>query len=188
MVFICFGVVSVTSPVLGVVVGGNIVTCLGGYQTKKSILLTLCFGSLAFVSAAPIPFIPNYPAFLVFLWLLMFFGGAILPSLTGIMLNTVQNNQKTTANSIAYLAFNVFGYLPSPFIYGAIADSNGGKNDQMALTFLMYCAAIPVISFAFATYFIFKEDVMGWKKQEQEAAANTELEMTADKSKGTPIK
>lgn len=36
-VFISFGVISITGPVLGVVVGGNITTCLGGYSTRKSL-------------------------------------------------------------------------------------------------------------------------------------------------------
>lgn len=37
LVFVVFGILSITSPVLGVVIGGNITTCLGGYSTKKSI-------------------------------------------------------------------------------------------------------------------------------------------------------
>jgi sugar phosphate permease len=37
VVFIAFGIVSITGPVGGVIVGGNITTALGGYSTKKSI-------------------------------------------------------------------------------------------------------------------------------------------------------
>lgn len=92
LVFICFGIVSITSPVLGVVVGGNITTCLGGYSTKKSVIQTTIFTFLALISCLPIPFTDNFVVFLVLLWLLMFFGGAVLPSLTGVMLNTVKNN------------------------------------------------------------------------------------------------
>lgn len=36
-VFICFGLISTTGPVVGVVVGGNITTYLGGYNAKKSL-------------------------------------------------------------------------------------------------------------------------------------------------------
>jgi MFS family permease len=31
LVFICFGIISITGPVLGIVIGGNITNCLGGY-------------------------------------------------------------------------------------------------------------------------------------------------------------
>jgi hypothetical protein len=57
------------------------------------------------------------------LWFLLFFGGAVLPSITGIMLNTIDGNLKTTANSLANLSYNLIGYLPAPFVYGAIYDS-----------------------------------------------------------------
>jgi MFS family permease len=120
------------------------------------------------LAAIPIPFVYNFWGFLCLLWFLMFFGGATLPSLTGIMLNMVQSNQKTTANSIAYLIFNIFGYLPSPFIYGFITDYGNGNNEKTAIACLMYMAFIPVICFSFSTYYIFKEDILGWKKQEQE--------------------
>lgn len=132
----------------------------------------MIFAYFCLFAALPIPFIDNFAVFCTLLWLLMFFGGAILPSLTGIMLNTVKNNQKTTANSIAYLAFNVFGYLPSPFIYGAITDSGEGGNDRIALAALMYTAFIPVVAFTVSTYFIFKEDIMGWNKQEDKDEAD----------------
>lgn len=101
------------------------------------------------------------------MWFLLFFGGAILPALTGILLNTVEQNQKTVANSIAYLAYNLFGFLPSPFIYGAITDSGDGNNDVLAWTFLMFTTFIPVVSFSIASFFIFKDDVLGFKKAEK---------------------
>jgi sugar phosphate permease len=89
-VFICFGVVSITGPVLGVIIGGNITTYLGGYSTRKSLQQTLCFTCLCLVFALPAPFIDNFPLFCSLLWFLLFFGGAILPSLTGVLLNTVK--------------------------------------------------------------------------------------------------
>jgi len=36
IVFISFGIISITGPVLGVVVGGNITTKLGGYNSEKA--------------------------------------------------------------------------------------------------------------------------------------------------------
>lgn len=123
LVDLAFIIISVTSPVLGVIVGGNITTYLGGYTTKKSIKQTLLFATCSMLSSIPIPLWVEgqFWGFIVFLWLLMFFGGAILPSLTGIMLNTVKPRQQTVANSMAYLIFNCVGYLPAPVVYGLIA-------------------------------------------------------------------
>lgn len=127
LVYISFTIVSVTGPVLGVIIGGNLTSYLGGYTTKKSILQTLAFSYMCLFSSIPIPFLSGHLwiVFMIFLWLLLFFGGAILPSLTGIMLNTVADEQKTVANSIAAVLFNVLGYLPSPLVYGFLAQSGG---------------------------------------------------------------
>lgn len=146
VVFVWFGILSITSPVLGVVVGGKIVTCLGGYTTKKAVKMTVIIAFFCFLSGLPLPVTDNFALFLVFLWILMFLGGAILPSLTGIMLNTVPQNQRTTANSIAYLVYNCLGYLPSPFIYGAITDMGSGGNDRFAMGALIYLSIIPLMS------------------------------------------
>ena len=41
------------------------------------------------------------------------------------MLNSVAEERRTTANSIATMIFNLFGYLPAPFIYGAVSVAGG---------------------------------------------------------------
>ena len=61
----------------------------------------------------------------------------MLPSIMGMMLNAVDEGLKTTANSIANTSFNVFGFLPSPYIYGLISDAGdvvgGNKRNAMKL-------------------------------------------------------
>jgi len=89
VVFITFSIMSITGPVVGVVVGGNITSCYGGYRAKKSILATLIMACFCIVSAVPIPFLNDFKTAVMCAWLLLFFGGAILPSMTGMMLSTV---------------------------------------------------------------------------------------------------
>lgn len=79
------------------------------------------------ISALPCPFIDNFYLFFVFIWLLLFFGGFIVPVVTGILLVSVKPNERTVANSIANLAYNLFGYLPAPFIYGFVCEMTGGS-------------------------------------------------------------
>jgi len=91
-VFTMFGAVSITGPVLGVVVGGYVTTALGGYNSEKALYTTLGLSCFCLLSALPIPFIYNndlYIVVVVLLWFLLFAGGFILPCMTGIMLNTV---------------------------------------------------------------------------------------------------
>ena len=44
----------------------------------------------------------------------------------GIILNTVEAHEVTTANSFANMCYNIFGYFPAPLVYGAIYDSGKG--------------------------------------------------------------
>lgn len=92
VVFSSFAFISVTGPVLGVVVGGNVTTCLGGYNSKRSMKTTCILGVLCIFSAFPVIFLDNFIAVAVLVWLLLFSGGCILPSMTGIMLNQVEKD------------------------------------------------------------------------------------------------
>jgi len=89
IVFISFGIISITGPVLGVVVGGNITTKLGGYNSEKAAKICALTSIFCLGCAMPIPFLSNFKIVAVLLWFLLFFGGAILPAMTGMMLNTV---------------------------------------------------------------------------------------------------
>lgn len=60
-----------------------------------------------------------------------------MPPVTGIMLNSVDQKEKATANSIAMLVYNLFGYLPSPAIYGLVSDMAGPKS-KIPMGFLLY--------------------------------------------------
>jgi MFS family permease len=66
----------------------------------------------------------------ILLWLLLFFGGALLPSLTGIMLSTVPENMRGSANSMATLMYNMIGWMPSPFIYGLVSKLSGDETSK----------------------------------------------------------
>jgi len=116
--------------------------------------------------ALPLPFLNDFDTFAGLIWFLLFFGGAILPSLTGVMLNTVNINQKTTANALANLCYNLFGYLPAPFIYGMIYDAGDGGNSRYSLGMLCFWTIPTISSFLIATYMIIKQDLFNWKEEE----------------------
>jgi len=43
-----------------------------------------------------------------------------VPIMTGLILTVVKTNERTIANSMANLSYNIIGYLPSPFVYGLV--------------------------------------------------------------------
>lgn len=136
-VFITFAVVCITAPVLGVIVGGYFIQKLGGYTSPDA--LNHCFKVSILAAAAGffLPVIDNIPLFVILIWLLLFFGGSIVPGLTGIMISSAPDKIKEVANSITHLCYNLFGYLPSPFLYGLVCKYTGGSDSRFGLAFIL---------------------------------------------------
>jgi MFS family permease len=92
-VAIIFSTVSITAPLLGVIIGGTFADKYGGYKGKNTLkALKLCsaFGVVAFVFAFPIGFLYSIIYITVLLWTFLFFGAAIVPVGTGIMVSSVR--------------------------------------------------------------------------------------------------
>ena len=95
----------------------------------------------------------------VLIWLLLFFGGSILPPVTGIMLNTVQESKRTSANSIANLCYNLLGYLPAPSFYGMVSSIVDRPESTIPMGFLLY-------STLFSISFLFYGIHLKWQGEE----------------------
>ena len=152
-------------------------------------VLSLCM--LGLFCAAPIAFIDSFPIFVVLLWMLLFFGGAVLPAMTGIMLNTIEGHMKTTANSFANLAYNLIGYLPAPGVYGYIYDSGDGGNSREAMATLMFTPIISVICVYISACIIIKKDLFYYellKDAERESRGSvTKIEKKQENDKENKV-
>ncbi|CAK84475.1 unnamed protein product (macronuclear) [Paramecium tetraurelia] len=147
---IVFAIVSITAPVFGCITGGLIAQKLGGYQRAKSLYVCVLYCSLCCISAAPVPFTETFWFGALCLWLLLFFGGAIVPPLMGIMLSSVPKHLKAFANSSTTMFQNLFGFLPAPSIYGFLMER---YNSQVAVFALMYYSFVGLLVMLLAVYF-----------------------------------
>ena len=57
----------------------------------------------------------------------------VMPVLTGVMITQVPYSAKTLSNSIANFSFNLFGYLPAPFLYGCVYQFTGADDSYWGL-------------------------------------------------------
>lgn len=120
IVYITFAVCCVTAPTIGVFVGGIVTHKLGGYQDPKSFSAVILVGFLTTLVGTPIPFVDQYYMITPLLWFLLFFGGFMMPALTGIIISSSPPKLKTLSNSFAFFCYNIFGYLPAPVLYGLV--------------------------------------------------------------------
>ena len=93
--------------------------------------------------ALPIPFV-DFTGFGFLIWFLLFFGGFLLPQVTGIMLNTVEESKRTSANSIATLCYNLLGFLPAPSFYGMVSAITNNEESRIPMGCLLYSNLISI--------------------------------------------
>ena len=121
-----FSIISITAPLLGVLFGGTLSDRYGGYKgrnEKKALQMCVAFGLVSFVFAFPLGFMFQIFYLSILLWTFLFFGAAIIPIGTGVMISSVPKDCQATSSSISQLVFNLFGYFSSPMITGFIMDS-----------------------------------------------------------------
>jgi hypothetical protein len=74
---------------MGIICGGVVFTYIGGYSAPGSFPLMIGIGVMAVLVSLPAPFLDSKIAVYLMMWLLLFFGAFMLPTMTGIMLNSV---------------------------------------------------------------------------------------------------
>ncbi|KAG7379213.1 hypothetical protein PHYPSEUDO_008887 [Phytophthora pseudosyringae] len=133
--------VSGTGPIMGVFFGGWLIDQFGGYSgpyhQMKALRVCMMLGGASCLAALPVSYVHNTFYIAVFLWLMLFCGGSILPACSGIVISAAPPQLRPLASSVAYASYNLFGYAASNYIPGFImnfiidpsadadADSNG---------------------------------------------------------------
>jgi hypothetical protein len=70
------------------------------------------------------------------LWLLLFFGGCIVPGVTGVMISSIPANSRSYGNAISHIFQELLGYLPSPMLYGFVVMMTGGNTSRYGMLLL----------------------------------------------------
>ena len=148
-------------------IGGKVTACFGGYNNVKAFYIMCVEGLLVICVAIPIPFTSSSVVILTLLWLVLFMGAAILPGLSGILLNTVDFELRTQAASISNIFYNLCGMLPAPFVFGIIAER---VNRRAAMTQLM-CMAPAAVVMLFIVFIPLRRHIIEMGHSEEEEAA-----------------
>jgi MFS family permease len=119
MVNISFIVCAGTGPTLGVIFGGWLIDRTGGYKDiPKTLKTCLLLGVMAVCFALALIICRTFHLFIIFLWFLLFFGAAVLPSCAGILVTVVPPEYRAVSSSVAVMVFNLFGYFMSLTLSG----------------------------------------------------------------------
>ena len=151
----CFSFVCLTSPTLGLIIGGYIIDKIGGYSKKGALVFSLVVSLCSMIPTIPIPLVNGLYLYAFFLWLLLFFGGALLPPLQGIIIACLPRNVQGSGNSFVIFFYNLLGYLPAPYVYGTLKENKGSRVAQKVTTYMTFLASICI---GIATFIRFHKD------------------------------
>ncbi|CDI78298.1 Transporter, major facilitator family domain containing protein, related [Eimeria acervulina] len=178
-----FAAVAATSPVVGVLMGGLTVDAVGGYKTLKGRTRTLvactAYAAIAVACAVIGSFSSRVYVCVACLWLLLCFGAAMLPPLTGIQIDAVSPDLRTLASGISMFFYNILGYALGAFLPGVAMDLFHGGDVLGLRLVLLWSVFGLVFSLITALY--------AWKLERKEtAAASRELELSVHPTAETP--
>ena len=125
---------------------------------RKSLIFCSLLGIFACLSSIPVPITRDLFYFIIFMWLVLFFGGGIVPVLTSIIINAVPDEHSGSANSISNLLTNTLGYLPAPYVYGILSDISGDLG-VLGMKVTMWISILGMLFICLAAYCSFKVDI-----------------------------
>lgn len=157
VVFAYFSFACITGPVGGMIFGGAVTARLGGFNSKKAIIISFIMLSIACLAGSPLPFINTFWIFAIDMWFLLFVGAFAIPTLTGMMLASVSERDRTSANSLSQFLNNSLGFLPAPAVYGQVQALTGGETSRWGLIFTCGFTYISIMLFAAASIYKFRK-------------------------------
>ena len=98
----------------------------------------------------------------ILLWTFLFFGAAIIPIGTGVMISCVPKDCQATSSSISQLVFNLLGYFSSPMVTGFIMDRF--EDEKEGFIWGMRLVFFWVI---FALFFIWASYIVSYRKSKR---------------------
>jgi MFS family permease len=168
-----------TAPFIGSILGGVLITKLGGYTTRGAFIMVLCVYLLLLVACIPISFVNSIYLFGSCLWLVVFVFGFTEPILTGIMLNMVSPPERSTAISVTIFLQMIFGLLPAPYVYGLIYAATSETHPRYAMRFISFTTILGGVAL-FLSFLLKNVSVKKNEERVKNALERTQIGLTKD--------
>ena len=169
-----FGSVIITSPPLGMGIGGIILSKVGGYESEKAIYIPLISSLIVTIFANLAPLSTNAFLFVPLFWIYLFAGSTIIPSANGVSLVSVDKKFAGAASSLSILIYNVLGRFPGPNIYASFKSLVNDDTSRIPMWLVLNISVIGFLCVLFALRFNKKkfirlrEELLRKEKEEEE--------------------
>ena len=128
--FIYYTVICITGPILGVLIIGIIIQKIGGYGSRKGMILILVLNAIGAVVSIIFTSTLNIFVSLASAWIYLFCLAAVTPLHGGIIIASLHKELKGNGYSVNMFFLNALGSFPSSFVFALICDFIKEKYDQ----------------------------------------------------------
>ena len=160
--FIYFGVLSVSGPILGVLIIGIIMQKIGGYGSRKGMVLIIMLNVIASLISITITISLNTFISLASCWIYLFCLAAITPLQGGLIIASLPQELKGNGYSINMFFLNAIGSFPSSYVFGLVCDFISDNYDSSDMKYrttmriVMYYNFVGLLLISIAAFFRFK--------------------------------
>lgn len=151
-ILVIFSVICILGPICGLVFGSIVISHFGGYSCKDSYKPITVMAIMCFFVILPFPFVNSKYGVVGEMFMLLFFGSAILPSFVGITLEKVPNWLTSSANTFVVLQTCLMGYMASTISYGALTDYFGVANQRQTFTCMLFTSSLGMVLVPYGLY------------------------------------
>ena len=127
-----YNIASLLATAIGGLIGGVLTKCVGGYESKKSIIVLLIPEFITTVNIFFLSFTKNFYIYNINLILFFFFISSNSPIILGYLIKTIPQKIKGVGVGLDMIVSTFLGKIPSPIIYGALEDKYSSRKPDLA--------------------------------------------------------
>ncbi|KAK1932731.1 transporter, major facilitator family [Babesia divergens] len=139
LIYALFIATSTTAPVTGVFIGSYFIDRLTAKYPRSPLnidLVIISWAIIALLSGISAVLWQNLYNLVFCVWVILFFGGCMLPPLTLITINTIPQKLQPMASSICMCVYHIFGYIGGTVVPGIVVDITMADNSALYATYL----------------------------------------------------
>ena len=156
LIAIFYSVSTLISTTIGGLLGGIISKLLGGYTSKKSIIVVIIPELLTCIFISFIAFTSNFYIYNINLILFFCFTSVDTPVIFGYLITNIPKDIKSIGVGLDMIVSTFLGKIPGPIIYGILEDKYSEENPSLAWKICLsyfYFGFIIVIFLCFSKYY-----------------------------------
>eukprot|EP00371_Babesia_bovis_P002827 XP_001611474.1 transporter, major facilitator family [Babesia bovis T2Bo] len=139
LIYTLFIATSITAPFVGVIGGSWIIDLIGVKYPGKPVIVhwvILSWTVVALLAGISAMVWRNFYNLVGCIWLILFFGGGMLPPLTLITISNVSERLKPMASSVCMCVYHILGYVAGTALPGVVIDLTGDESTAIYATYL----------------------------------------------------